>query len=375
MSGIYIHIPFCRSKCLYCNFVSVASVKYTTAYIHAVVEEIRQQQSFYLPGEIVKTIYFGGGTPSLLSSLQVETILNAVSNCFTVAHDAEITFEMNPDDAREDYLKDLKKAGINRLSIGVQSFHDEELMYLGRKHTAQTAFNTALTARNAGFDNISLDIIFGLPSSVAKDPDHNLKQLLKLNPEHISAYSLTLEERTALYHFVAQKRLPPPDDEMAASQFRFYMKNLMEAGYEQYEISNYAKPGFRSRHNSAYWQNMQYLGIGAGAHSYNLKQRFWNTSYISKYIEGILSCTPEREAEILSKNDMYNEYIITSIRRSEGIDSAHIESVFGEKYSDHFAGEIGKYVESNLIVTNHRVYALSDEGKLLADMIAEKLMM
>ncbi len=374
MAGLYVHIPFCRSKCHYCNFVSVASSRHKSEYVSAIIEEIRQQQAFFVPEDPVGTIYFGGGTPSQLSNQQIHDILNAVYKYLIVAPETEITFELNPEEGDSDYLQELKLAGINRLSIGVQSFHDGELNYLGRKHTARTAFNSVLTARNEGFQNISLDIIYGLPSSVTKDPEYNLKQLLVLNPEHISSYSLTLEEKTALYHFVAKKKIQPPDEETAAEQFKFYMKNLISAGYEHYEISNYAKPGYLSKHNSAYWENKKYLGIGAGAHSYNLQSRFRNTGYISEYIQGIMSENPASETEILSAGDKYNDYIITSIRTSRGADINAISMNFGKSYAAHFQNEISKFVENGFIVVSGSVFTLSDEGKLWADRIATDLM-
>jgi len=374
MTGIYIHIPFCRSKCHYCNFFSVASQKYQREYVDALCSEIGQQRQFFDSGSEIETIYFGGGTPSLLHPEEAIRILETVYKEFRVRADAEITFETNPDDADPAFLKILFLAGINRLSIGTQSFNDQELQYLGRKHDAEKGIISVSHARDAGFTNISLDIIFGLPKEVAQSPVHNLEQLLNLNPEHVSAYSLTMEPDTILAVLASKGRMLPPDEDFAADHFRFYMDSLCNAGYEHYEISNYARPGFRSKHNAAYWQSKPYLGVGAGAHSYDLKARSVNVSAIRKYMEGIFNGTPFRETEILSLNDKYHDYLLTSIRTSEGISLAYIRRVFGEKFLLHIHKQAGEYIESGMLISDGYVLKLSKTGKLWTDRISEKLM-
>ncbi len=372
---MYIHIPFCRSKCHYCNFVSVASVKYQDDYVRALLKEITLQKSFFNQNDEIETIYFGGGTPSLLKIGQIEEILEVLSGQFKISSDAEITLEMNPDDAVDSFLSELFHLGFNRLSIGTQSFHDEELKFLGRKHDALTAYQSVVFAREAGFSNISIDLIFGLPQSFSKDPSLNIEKILALDVEHVSAYSLTLEPDTIMSHLVSGGKIPAPDDNLAAEQFRFYMSHLKQAGYEHYEISNYAKPGFRSRHNSAYWKNQPYLGLGAGAHSYDLKNRFWNTSLITEYISQMNSELPKRESETLTLTDKYNEYIITSIRTSEGTDPELIHREFGENFSAFLSKNIQNFISKGYVVRGKTGMCLTDEGKLWADAIAVKLMM
>jgi oxygen-independent coproporphyrinogen III oxidase len=374
MAGIYIHIPFCRSKCHYCNFVSVASQKYQSEYIDAICKEIHQQKNFFSSGIEVETIYFGGGTPSLLYPDETIKILETVYKEFKITPDAEITFEVNPDDADTARLKSLLQAGINRLSIGTQSFHDQELQYLGRKHDARKGISSFHLARDVGYTNISLDIIFGLPREVAQSPVHNLEQLLILNPEHISAYSLTMEPDTILSVLSAKGKMLSPDEDIAVDYFRFYMESLCDACYEHYEISNYARPGFRSKHNAAYWQSKPYLGVGAGAHSYDLQTRTANVSAIRKYMEGIINGTPFREREILTLKDKYHDYILTSIRTSEGISFAYIRKVFGENFLSHIRKYAGEYIESGMLISDGSVLKLSNTGKLWTDRISEKLM-
>jgi putative oxygen-independent coproporphyrinogen III oxidase len=375
MAGIYIHIPFCRAKCHYCNFVSVATVKYKSDYINALLKEIAGQHSFLADSETFETIYFGGGTPSLLSIEDLKNILDQLSGNFRLTENPEITIEMNPDDADFMYLKALKTSGINRLSIGTQSFHEKELRFLGRRHSAQQGIQSVVMARETGFENISIDLIYGLPADHYEDPGHNLETALMLDAEHISAYSLTLEEGTIMSHLVARKKMPPPDENMAAEQFRFYMHHLINAGYEHYEISNYAKPGYHSKHNSAYWQNRKYLGLGAGAHSFDLNSRSWNTSLITEYITGIMNGSPVRETEFLSATNKYNEYVMTAIRTSDGIDYEQIKKRFGIEYAEHFLQEISKHVAGGFVSAGATIYQLTDHGKLYADSIAADLML
>lgn len=374
MSGIYIHIPFCTSKCHYCNFVSIASQKLQAPYVKALIKEIHQQKQFFSTKTPIESIYLGGGTPSLLTKDQLDRIFDNLIKTFPISNNAEITLEMNPDNASPKFLKELKTIGINRLSIGTQSFHDEELQYLGRKHNAQTGIQSVRFARDEGFNNISIDFIYGLPQPYAKDPAYNIEQALLLQVEHISAYSLTMETNTILSHMVSKGKLLPPDEEIATEQFRFYMNSLRNKGYEHYEISNYAKPGFRSRHNSSYWQNKSYLGLGAGAHSYDLSNRFWNTSIISEYISAIENGTLKKTIDYLTTNEHYNDYILTSIRTIEGSNIEYIAIQFGDTYFAHFRKNILPFINKCYVECSGSSYKLTDEGKLWADSISENLM-
>jgi oxygen-independent coproporphyrinogen-3 oxidase len=373
MAGIYVHIPFCKSKCNYCNFLSVASLKFINDYIDALIIEIINKKHFFDNNCIVQTIYFGGGTPSLLKITYVEKILNSIKNNFKVYENAEITFEMNPDDVNDLYLKSLRKIGINRLSIGCQSFNDIELEYLGRKHSAEKAFYSVVMAKKYGFENISIDIIYGLPEKISCNPEINLEKIKELNVKHISAYSLTMEKNTILSNKVKKGIMLSPNEDVAADNFIFYMKELKKMGYMHYEISNYASPNYQSKHNSAYWENIPYLGVGAGAHSFNLFERCINTSNISNYIKCVNQDTEYSDKEILTENDKYNEYVMTSIRTSKGIDINYIKNNFDKKFLIYFLKNIVQFVDNKHVLFDNSKYILSDTGKLWCDKISEKL--
>jgi oxygen-independent coproporphyrinogen III oxidase len=354
--------------------VSVASTKFTSAYVNALTKEMKLSQNLIDPASFVETVYFGGGTPSLLSIDEVKFILHALHSTFQIANDAEITFEMNPDDANREYLMQLSQMGINRLSIGTQSFHDNELSFLGRRHDAKTSEMSFLLAREVGFTNISVDIIFGMPHQIAGDAQHNINKLFSLQPEHISAYGLTMEPNTAFHVKVKKGQMHPPSEDLSLLHFNMYMNCLQQAGYEHYEISNYAKPGFRSKHNSSYWNGSLYLGLGAGAHSYDGKKRWWNTGIISSYINSIESNSPKREEEVLTKNDLYNDYILTSIRTSDGVSLKHIQQTHGEDFAAHFLRQVIGCLDKEYVVSQQSVYILTDTGKIMADSVAADLM-
>lgn len=354
--------------------MSVATQKWKDEYVDALICEISRRTDFFEKNAVIDTVYFGGGTPSLLSIQQVQRIFNVIRNNFDVSESAEITFEMNPEDVEKNYLKGLADVGINRLTIGVQSFIESELRYLGRNHDVQRGVNAFALARQAGFQNICIDFLFGLPAKYSGDPQVNIEQVIKLKPEHISAYGLTMEPDTILLRQVEKDKMLPPDDEVTAQQFMFYMEQLAKLGYEHYEISSYALPGFRSKHNSAYWKNVPYLGVGAGAHSYNLQQRWWNTGVITDYIQGVNKNTFVGEAEILSEKDKYNDYIITSARTIEGMSLPFIREFFGDHYVAYFLKQIKKYAEKQYLYCKADNYILTDIGKLWSDEIAEHLM-
>lgn len=374
MSGIYIHIPFCSKKCHYCNFTSIATLKMKSDYILALKNEINLRNSFFAENNLVETIYFGGGTPSLLSIAEISDLINQIKSQFNVVSNAEITLELNPENADINYLENLLKIGINRLSIGTQSFSDAELSYLGRTHNAKQSYDSVLLAKQAGFKNISIDIIFGLPLQVSLNPKFNLDKILELQIQHVSAYSLTLEEKTIFEHLVKKNKIIPPNEENAASQFEFYMNELTSNGFLHYEISNYAIQGFESKHNSAYWQNIPYLGLGASAHSFNLFSRSWNTNNISTYINELQDNNLCYEMEVLSKDDSFNDYVITSIRTNKGTSLNFVTENWGYLYFSYLNKVLNSLDKSFLLENEENRIILSNKGKLFADFIASKLM-
>lgn len=372
MSGIYIHIPFCSKKCHYCNFTSIASLKMKADYITALLKEIELRNQFFNKKEVVDTIYFGGGTPSLLTIDEIQKILSKIKVIFNVNVNAEITLELNPDNANSTYVKNLFQIGINRLSIGTQSFSDEELKYLGRTHNAKQSYDSVLIAKKAGFENISVDLIFGLPNEISVDPKFNLDNILSLNVQHVSAYSLTKEENTIFDHLVKKNKILPPNDDSAAEHFEFFMNELTANGYIHYEISNYAIEGFESKHNSSYWQNIPYLGLGASAHSYNLISRFWNTANISLYIKSLFNNELNFENEVLSKNDSFNDYVLTSIRTNKGTDLEYVNQNWGNLYYSHLLNIVTLNKNTFIELKNNKIY-LTNKGKLFADFVASEL--
>src|SRR5690606_31556308 len=275
MAGIYIHIPFCKQACHYCDFHFSTNTTIREALVHALAAELRMQKD-YLDGEAVETIYFGGGTPSILPIDELAFLLGQVRDTFTVTAGAEVTLEANPDDLSAEYLRNLYAIGFNRLSIGIQSFDDRVLRFLNRAHTAIAATTAVAEACRAGFNNMSIDLIFAIPDVSAEEWKRNIHQALALGPEHISAYGLTIEARTVFGNWMAKGRLRPVDEALAAHQLEMLMDELRTAGFHQYEISNFARPGYESRHNSSYWKGRRYLGIGPGAHSYDLVSRQYN---------------------------------------------------------------------------------------------------
>ncbi len=335
MAGIYIHIPFCKQACNYCDFHFSTKLKNRTAVIDAIVSEIEQRKN-YLENQPIETIYFGGGTPSLLSEQEINQLFSALDKQFNILPNAEISLEANPDDLSNEKLKLLKSSPINRLSIGVQSFHEHELKFMNRAHSAEEAIGSIKEAQDHGFENLSIDLIFGNPLSTASSWQGNLDQFFSLNIPHLSAYSLTVEEKTSLAHQIKTGKVPPVEDEKAYSQFETLRKHSLEKGYEQYELSNYCKQEKYSKHNTSYWQQKHYLGLGPGAHSYNGKSRQWNISNNSLYAKAIQNQTSFSEQERLSERDRYNELLITSLRTKWGLSFQYLKNHFSEKTQSHF---------------------------------------
>lgn len=374
MAGIYLHIPFCRRKCHYCNFFSLASVKHLDLFPGLLIREAELQHD-YLQGAEVSTIYFGGGTPSMLPAGAVAQILDAIRRTFAVSPGAEITLEANPDDLDGPKLHALRQAGINRLSIGIQSFHKADLDYLNRTHTPEHSMKVVRLAQDAGFTNLSIDLIFGIPTLTAEGWDANLDRAFNLGVPHISAYALTVEPRTALEVMIRQGKTIEPKDEASANQFRMLMQRMETNGYLQYEISNFCLPEFESRHNSSYWSGEPYLGLGPSAHSYNGTERRWNVNNLSEWITKTRAGVPCFESETLTPAQRHNEYVMTSLRTLKGCDLQLLSQVAGEEATADFAKRALRYLDSGDLACENGIYRLSNQGKLFADGISADLFM
>lgn len=377
MSGIYFHIPFCKQACYYCNFHFSTSLKYREEMMEAMINEIKIVTRHYAKAADSKiaSLYFGGGTPSLLTTDEIKKLLDVVYQYFKVSDDAEITLEANPDDITEKKLDEWKLIGINRFSTGIQSFKQEDLVWMNRAHNAEQALHCIQLIKNAGFHNYSVDLIYGTPTLSDEDWKKNVQTIIDLDVPHISCYALTVEPKTALQKMIHLKQEKEVNAEKQASQFLLLMNWLKDAGYEHYEISNFAKPGYRSRHNSSYWQNKSYIGIGPSAHSFDGNCRRWNVSNNAAYIQSLKKNIIPFEEEKLSEIQKLNEYIMTSLRTIEGIDLDFIKEEFGELKSDILKAASLKYFNNyqslSLIKGDvNQKLILTDEGKLFADGIA-----
>jgi oxygen-independent coproporphyrinogen-3 oxidase len=375
LAGIYIHIPFCKQRCTYCDFYKEtgSNNNQIDAFVEALIQELQLRKS-YLNGDNISTVYFGGGTPSVLNFNQFKNIFNEIYNNFNVEDDAEITMEANPDDLTEEYLKTLSPLPFNRLSIGIQSFNNTHLKKINRRHDAQQAKDAVMNARKQGFKNISIDLIYALPGQTIEDWRNQLEDAFKLDVEHISAYGLTYEEGTALWKQRNKGLVKVTEDEVTLQMFDYMRLLMSEKGFESYEISNYAKPGFRSRHNSAYWQFIPYLGLGPSAHSFDGKSRQWNIASVQKYLQGITVLKPSFEKEILSEQDFYNDFIMVSLRTREGIDLIRLKNRFGDVLFDYCLQNAENQIKyGNLILNNNRLF-LSDAGVHITNQIIVELM-
>ena len=373
MSGIYIHIPFCKSKCAYCNFFSLVSEKKINDYVNSLKREIVSRKD-YLGGEKVKTIYFGGGTPSLLPTKYIDEILKILNNNFDLVSNPEITLEANPDTIDKEQLFELKSLGVNRISVGIQSFNDDDLKYLDRKHDSRHALQIIDDLKCVGFEKLTLDLIYGIPTLTEEKWNKNLDIFFSTGISHLSAYALTVEPKTILGQRIEKGDLQDVNEDETIRHYEILVDRTKENGFEHYEISNFAKPGCRSQHNSIYWNDEKYLGLGPSAHSYDGNSRQWNISNLTKYIQLINSeseCCYEKE--ILSKEDKFNEYVMTSLRTSWGCDIEKISAKYGSPYSEHFLKNVKKYLESGEMLKDFNTYRLTDEGMLFADGIAAEL--
>ncbi|HOS45099.1 MAG TPA: radical SAM family heme chaperone HemW [Paludibacter sp.] len=370
MAGIYIHIPFCIQRCSYCDFYREigSDSKKIDAFIQALIHEIELRKDD-LNGESIQSVYFGGGTPSVLNYDQFRLIFDVLHQYFTICSNAEITLEANPDDLTEAYLDSLSPLPINRLSIGIQTFNDKHLRELNRRHNAAQAYAAIANARKYGFKNISIDLIYALPGQDMIDWEEQLDAALHLGVEHISAYGLTYEEGTPLWQHRKEGRIRETDDETAIAMFNLLRKKMKENGYETYEISNYAKPGFRSRHNSAYWKFIPYLGFGPSAHSFDGKTRQWNVSSVQQYMECIRNHQSFFEQEILSKQDFYNDYVMIALRTSEGIDINYLHERFGQELPDYCIQSAATHLAAGDLIMNGQYLSLSGTGIHIANII------
>ncbi|MEO9146307.1 MAG: radical SAM family heme chaperone HemW [Ginsengibacter sp.] len=380
MAGIYLHIPFCKQACYYCNFYFSTSLALKEELIRALVREIELRNedpgneiNIIFPDEVIETIYFGGGTPSLLSQDDLNSILSSLKENYHIAGDPEITLEANPDDITIEKLNEWRNAGINRLSIGIQSFIERDLKWMNRAHNAVQAYDCIRLARESGFHNFSIDLIFGTPGLSDEEWVKNVQTVIDLKVPHISSYALTVEPKTALQKMIALKKKEDVNTDVQANQYMILMKMMREAGYEHYEISNFSLPGFRSRHNSSYWQGKKYIGIGPSAHSYNGNERTWNKANNSVYIQSLQNGILSFEKEILTDSQKSDEYIMTSLRTIEGMDLQRIENNFSLNERKRIESAIEKEVEREMYFFENDHIILTDEGKLFADRIAVKL--
>lgn len=372
MAGIYVHIPFCGYACSYCDFYFTTHLNFKNDFLKALYTEIDLRKSF-LENQTIDTIYFGGGTPSKLTAIEITSIINKLKASFNVNPKAEITLEANPDDINIKTANEYRDAGLNRLSMGIQSFHNNELNLLGRKHSSQKAIEAVEAIRVAGFNNFNLDLIYGVPDSSIDSWRENLKQIIALNPNHISSYCLTIEEGTKLDYQVKKGRVTLPSEDIVIEQFKLLIQELNNAGYEHYEISNFAKPGKLSEHNTAYWSGAQYLGLGPSAHSFDGINRYLNIANSPKYIEKINERQPAVEEEVLSLNNRFNEFVMTRLRTHWGISKLQIQEFFNDGHATHLSKEAQRYILTEDLVESSNSIKLTEKGKLIADKIASDL--
>ncbi len=374
MAGIYIHIPFCKKLCSYCDFYRIVSTEDYSSYIDALLKEAEIRKN-YIADEAVSTIYLGGGTPSVLSLKEIGKIKDRLSDLFTLDNKCEITIELNPDDIDTSYLKGLKKLGINRISLGIQSWRDEDLVLLGRRHTAAQAEKALNTAIDVGFENVTIDLIYGIPGMSSSDWEANLDKTFSFDIRHLSAYHLTIEPGTVFGKMKEKGLLTEIDEEESANQFNILIEKAKAAGFIQYEISNFGKEGYFSRHNTNYWKQIKYLGLGPSAHSFNNYSRQWNVKNIKSYISSIKKNKPFYEGEELTVRMRFNEYIMTSLRTMWGIDLDFVEKTFEKEGYDYIINMAGKFKDYGLMKQENKNLVLTNQGKMISDNIISEFMM
>jgi oxygen-independent coproporphyrinogen-3 oxidase len=374
MAGIYIHIPFCKKLCFYCDFYHVISKGDNQAFTGALLNEISLRKD-YLGNETIKTIYFGGGTPSVFSIGDLSSILEHIRSEFTIEAENEITIEVNPDDVSTEYMKDLRAAGFNRVSLGVQSWRDEDLKLLNRRHNAAKAASALSETFSSGFENVSIDLIYGIPGMSQEAWEYNLKKSFDFKIKHLSAYHLTIEQGTVFGKMQEKGLLKEIDEEESSAMFNILIRRAEEAGFIQYEISNFGKPGYFSEHNSNYWKQVKYLGLGPSAHSFNGYSRQWNRNDLKGYIKAMNSGMPEFESEEIDSSKKFNEYVMTSLRTMWGMDLNYVESAFDKESFDYVRNMSIKFREYGLMKLEDNHLILSDQGKMISDNIISEFMM
>ena len=373
MAGIYIHIPFCKSRCIYCDFFTSTNEAEMDNYVRVLSKEIIDRKK-ELTHDCVKTIYFGGGTPSRLQQNHFQHIFDTINANYTLATEVEVTIEANPDDLSHEYVDMLSKLPFNRISIGIQSFDDQELKFLSRRHDANGAIKAVRYCQEKGFHNISIDLMYGLPNQTLAIWEQNLLQALTLNIQHVSAYHLIYEEKTRLYSLLQAGKVNPVDEDSSLEMFEVLIDTFTKAGFEHYEISAFAKPGCISQHNSSYWTGQKYLGFGPSAHSFDGEHRWWNVASLPKYIAGINISKPDIEMEDIDIITKYNEYIITGLRTVWGIDLEVLRTKFGNELYEYFLQNAQRYFNLNYLKRTNTNVSLTNKGIFISDGIMSDLM-
>lgn len=374
MAGIYLHIPFCRKACTYCDFHFRTSFKLKDRVLKGLKWEIERRKAFFGAEEILQTIYFGGGTPSILSVEEVSELIAAIYRHYRLSDKPEITLEANPDDLTAEYLQGIRAAAVNRLSIGIQSFREADMALMNRSHSVDQAIKSVKLSQDAGIENITIDLIYGIPALSLSEWEANVTRAIETGVPHISAYGLTVEPRTELAHQVQKGEVVMPEDDAFASQFRTLVSMLESAGFRHYEISNFGKPGFESRHNSAYWSGAPYLGIGPSAHSFSGNVRSWNRANNALYVRDCQNGDlPAESEEVLSPQDLANEAIMTGLRRADGVDLEAFSSRFGWRLEERESVLIGEFVNQGWMILANGRMKLTLEGKLVSDYIIGEL--
>ena len=373
MAGIYIHIPFCKRRCIYCDFFSTTRSEEKPTYVRALCQELAIRKD-YLEDEEIETIYLGGGTPSQLTEEELSAIFTNLYNIYKVKEDAEITLEANPDDLTPEYIAMLCRLPINHISMGIQTFQEETLKLLHRRHTAQQAIEAFRRCREYGFRNISIDLMYGLPGETLDTWKQDLQQAIELHPEHISAYHLIYEEGTELWKLKEQHQVEETDEDVSVTLFSTLIDTLTQAGYQHYEISNFCLPGLHSRHNSSYWTGKKYLGCGPSAHSFDGLSRQWNIASLDKYLNSITSGKPDYEIEELDLYTRYNDFVITSIRTCWGMPLSRLRTEYGEELYNYCLRMAKPHISEGVLEIREGVLKLTRRGIFISDGIMSDLL-
>ena len=371
MPGLYIHIPFCKSRCVYCDFYSTTSMSLRQRYVDSLCKEMEQRSKEQgAGGKRIETVYLGGGTPSQLSEEQLRQLFSHIYQTFDVSKEAEVTIECNPDDVNDEFTQLLSELPVNRVSMGTQTFSPERLKFLRRRHTAEQVPQAVERLREAGIGNISVDLMYGFPGETMEEWEQDIQSVVRLNVEHLSAYALQYEEGTPLYKMLEQGKVSEVDEEVSRAMYYRLIDALAEAGFEHYEISNWGKTGFHSRHNSSYWNQTPYIGLGAAAHSFDGENRQWNVADIHRYMEGIEKGEPCVEHELLTPDNHYNEIVMTALRTSAGF----ALKMLSPEYADYCLRQARRFIDDGLLKDDGQCLRLTREGLFVSDMIMAELM-